>query len=90
MIDYRSVASHIFIPHYDHKRPFDREEEFKGAKPLHVEIGFGQGEFLLNCLQEQPDVSFVGIELDWGRIRKCFKKIGHWTFLIQFTLLKLE
>jgi tRNA (guanine-N7-)-methyltransferase len=74
MSDYRSIASHIFIP-YDHRsRPIDWPQEFGNNKPLQVEIGFGQGEYLLACAGKNSDRNYVGIELDWGRIQRCFKK----------------
>lgn len=75
MGDYRRVASEIFLSHYDQKRPLDWIDIFGKGRPLMVEIGFGQGEHLVRCVDRHHDRHYIGIELDWGRIRKCFKKI---------------
>jgi len=76
MIDYREMASRILIQHYHISRPIDWDQIFEEQGPLQIEIGFGLGEFLLRNVIEFPERRHVGIELDWGRMKKCFRQIA--------------
>ena len=38
------------------------EIEFEKEAPLHIEIGMGKGNFILNMAINNPDVNFIGIE----------------------------
>lgn len=38
-------------------------EVFKNTRPIHVEIGTGKGQFLVNMAEKHPEVNFIGIEL---------------------------
>ena len=39
------------------------EIDFKdNNKPLHIEVGMGKGNFILNKALENPDINFIGIE----------------------------
>lgn len=76
MNKYPDIASRIFISHYDFPRPCDWRSVFKNPDALHVEIGFGQGEFLIRSVKDNPNIARIGIERDWGRTVKCFKKIS--------------
>ena len=42
--------------------------------PLNVEVGFGEGEFLLAMAKLKPDQGFVGLEQYAAGYRKCLKK----------------
>ena len=48
---------------------------FKNVAPLHLEIGFGQGETLLHRAQSNPDHNFIGIEVHKPAISSVLKKI---------------
>ncbi len=37
-------------------------ETFAGKAPLHIEIGMGKGQFLLELAQRNPQINYVGIE----------------------------
>jgi len=76
MFDYKHIARQIFFPYGDRPRPVDWNSVFIQPRPLQVEIGFGQGEYLLDCLNEDRQRNYVGFELDWGRICKCFAKVA--------------
>lgn len=39
------------------------EEIFQNKQPIHVEIGTGKGQFIVNMAQKHPEINFVGIEL---------------------------
>jgi tRNA (guanine-N7-)-methyltransferase len=47
---------------------------FSKAQPLEVELGSGDGSFLLNYAKQHPERNFLGIERLWGRIKKLDRK----------------
>ncbi|XRX43070.1 MAG: tRNA (guanosine(46)-N7)-methyltransferase TrmB [Buchnera aphidicola (Tetraneura sorini)] len=49
---------------------------FKGFKPIVLEIGFGNGESLINSAIEHPNKNFLGIELYLPGIGNILKKIN--------------
>jgi len=57
------------------ERPINWSRLFGREKPLEVEIGFGNGEFLVRQAQAHPDRNFIGIELMWGSTRRALRKI---------------
>lgn len=38
------------------------DTEFKVENPLHIEIGMGKGQFILNLAKQNPDINYIGIE----------------------------
>ena len=58
------------------KRPADWSGHFASAQPVDVEIGFGNGDFLVRTAQTQPQRNFVGIEQQWERVYKTLKKVN--------------
>lgn len=38
------------------------KEEFKNNNPIHLEIGMGKGQFLINMAINNPNINFIGIE----------------------------
>ena len=47
---------------------------FSKVQPLEVEVGSGDGSFLLNYAKQHPERNFLGIERLWGRIKKLDRK----------------
>ncbi|OPX36477.1 MAG: tRNA (guanosine(46)-N7)-methyltransferase TrmB [Desulfobacteraceae bacterium 4484_190.3] len=43
---------------------------------MHVEIGFGLGDFLIKQAQEHPDWGIIGLEMAWISIRRTLRKIA--------------
>lgn len=41
---------------------YNPEVDFLDAKPLHIEIGMGKGQFILNMALNNPHINFIGIE----------------------------
>ena len=35
---------------------------FNNSNPIHIEIGMGKGDFIINMAKEYPDINFVGVE----------------------------
>lgn len=69
------------IQHYIIK-PQEKPETISGRnfdaqmdKPLNVEIGSGNGHFLVNLAKEKPNELFLGVELKFDRICKTVSKL---------------
>lgn len=57
-------------------RPIPWGTVFEREAPLHVELGFGLGDFLVRSSLENPEVNYVGLEIDWFLIRRTLQKIS--------------
>jgi tRNA (guanine-N7-)-methyltransferase len=61
--------------HWQHMlRPIPWAECFDRDAPLQIEIGFGNGEFLIRQAQAHPEQNFVGIEVEWQSLQRCLRK----------------
>lgn len=54
--------------------PLDTQAIFPAVQPLEVELGCGDGSFLLNYAKQHPEHNFIGVERLAGRIRKIDRK----------------
>lgn len=54
--------------------PLDTKAIFPATQPLEVELGCGDGSFLLNYAKQHPERNFIGVERLSGRIRKIDRK----------------
>lgn len=50
--------------------------EFPLAQPLYLEIGFGNGEYLLRQAHDRPEHNFLGIEMHWGSVRRSLRRLA--------------
>lgn len=57
-------------------RPIRWTAQFGRHAHLDVEIGFGNGEYLVRQALHHPERNFVGIELEWASIQRCLRKIA--------------
>jgi len=57
-------------------RPVSWQAIFPGGSHLHVEIGFGLGDFLVKQAMEHPDWAIVGLEVGWISICRTLRKIA--------------
>ena len=64
------------IPWWDAARPLNLARHFGRAAPLEVEIGCGNGEFLVRSAVARPRRNFIGIELDWASVRRALRRIA--------------
>ena len=48
---------------------------FKNQNPIHVEIGMGKGDFILNMALTYPDINFIGVEKYSSVASVAIKKI---------------
>jgi tRNA (guanine-N7-)-methyltransferase len=58
------------------ERPINWQHHFGRIAPLEVEIGFGNGEFLVQQAQAHPECNFVGLELEWASVQRGLRKIA--------------
>jgi len=64
-------------------------ELFPRAQPLEVELGSGDGSFLAQWAQAQPQLDFLGVERLLGRLRKLDRK-GRKLALANLRLMRIE
>jgi tRNA (guanine-N7-)-methyltransferase len=72
----RYVSLKPYIPWRRVERPINWTQYFGGQAPLEVEIGFGNGDYLVRQAQHHPERNFVGIELEWGSVQRGLRKIA--------------
>ena len=65
----------FLVSHFCNQHPLDWDKAFKRKAPLFVEIGFGNGEYLVAQAQKYPNRNFVGIEIEFRLIKKILKRI---------------
>ncbi len=54
---------------------YDKNEGFKNNNPIHLEIGMGKGDFLLNMALNNPKINFIGVEKYSSVASVAIKKI---------------
>ncbi len=62
-------------PHQAETFPLNWEEIFRRPAPLVLEIGFGNGEFLIEWARRNPDWNLVGMELSLESMERALKRI---------------
>lgn len=66
-MDGELVPSHYF-------RTLDPSELLRGDRPLEVDLGCGDGSFLMEMAAKHPGRDFLGVERLLGRVRKVCRK----------------
>ena len=59
----------------DYFRKLERAEICRGDRPLELDLGCGDGSFLMEMAKKFPERDFLGTERLLGRVRKVCKKI---------------
>ena len=75
-----SMSAKCYLPaivvfHYKTGRPVDWAVQFEHVNPLVVEIGSGNGDFLVKTAQEHPQKNFIAIEREHKRIAIALRKL---------------
>ncbi|NOX36561.1 MAG: tRNA (guanosine(46)-N7)-methyltransferase TrmB [Calditrichaeota bacterium] len=73
-----SLAKYLkyeIFPRQENQFPLPWTDIFGRSAPLYVEIGFGNGVFLINWAREQPEGNFIGIEISLESMAKAQKGI---------------
>jgi tRNA (guanine-N7-)-methyltransferase len=84
----RTPAPQEFVP-ADHFRRLVREELVRDGRPLEIDLGCGDGSFLLEMAARHPERDFLGVERLLGRVRKVCRRIGR-LGLANARVLRLE
>lgn len=70
----RTAEPHEFIPE-NYFRRHTAEDIFGNDHPLEIDLGCGDGTFLLEMAQHFPERNFLGVERLLGRVRGVCKRI---------------
>jgi len=54
-------SSFVIVRAQEYKGKFNKEI-FKNSNPIHLEIGMGKGNFLIDKAMKYPDINFIGVE----------------------------
>lgn len=73
----------------DYFRRLKPRDLFPDAPPFEVDLGCGDGSFLLELAQQNPDRNFLGVERLLGRVRKVCRR-AHNRQLPNLKVLRLE
>jgi len=68
-------SRNIFELQIEEKDMLDFNKAFGNTNPVHLEIGSGRGEFLLQVALQTPNINFIGIDLKEKRIKTLFRKL---------------
>lgn len=68
-----AIRGEFVPPHYF--RRLEREELCRDGRPLEVDLGCGDGSFLLAMARQFPERDFLGVERLLGRVRKVCKRL---------------
>ena len=67
----KSKSLENYVPWRARSLPILWDQEFGRSAPLHLEIGFGNGDYLTRCAADDPDSNYLGIEMTWGSIKRA-------------------
>jgi tRNA (guanine-N7-)-methyltransferase len=70
----RPVMAGEFVPHHYFRR-LERTEVCRDGRALEVDLGCGDGSFLMDMARHHPERDFIGTERLLGRVRKVCRKI---------------
>jgi tRNA (guanine-N7-)-methyltransferase len=70
------ISLRPFLDHHVLSRPVDWQKIFGNDRPLEVEIGFGNGEYLARLGEQDQGVNFVGFEEYCERISRTLRKLS--------------
>lgn len=60
---------------HDYSDRFDWTEMFGNDNPVEIDVGCGRGLFVYNASQANPDINYLGIEIDYKEGRRAAKRL---------------
>lgn len=51
------------------------QEEFSSVQPIHIEVGMGKGQFILQMAKLHPEINYIGIEVVSSVLIRAIEKI---------------
>lgn len=67
-------AMGFWLPTENLTEPYDWEEVFGNDHPVEIDLGAGDGDFVLASAAREPERNFIGVERLLGRARKIAKR----------------
>lgn len=52
------------------------QDVFGNSNPIHIEIGMGKGQFIINLAKQNPNINFIGIEKYDSIIARAIEKVN--------------
>jgi len=56
------------------RRPLDWQALFGRCAPVELEIGFGNGDYLVRRAKAYPERDFIGIEMEWTGVQRALRR----------------
>jgi tRNA (guanine-N7-)-methyltransferase len=84
----RPVEPNELVP-ADYFKELPLDEHFANDAPLEIDLGCGDGSFILGMAEHYPDRNFLAVERLLGRVRKVCKR-SHKMDLKNLKVLRLE
>lgn len=72
-IDYLESNDHIVDVNNTYSKKI--KEFFSTAQPIHIEVGTGMGTFITTLAKNNPDINYVGIEIDKNVMIRVTEKV---------------
>ncbi len=69
-----TIDRYLFRPVAD--STYNNENIFGNAQPLKIEIGCGNGHFITELAQEEPNFNFIAIDIKYERVCKTISKLS--------------
>lgn len=65
-------------------------EEFNNTNDIHIEIGCGRGQFIIQKAIQNPNINFVGIEVQDSALVKAVKRLDDMEPLPNLRLIRID
>jgi tRNA (guanine-N7-)-methyltransferase len=59
----------------EYRIPLEMQDVLDNTNELALEIGFGDGDFLIQMAKERPDLNYLGIEIKRNRFKKAVNNV---------------
>ena len=57
-----TIASNDYVVHEETEMKGHWHQFFGNNNPIHIEIGMGKGQFIIELAKRNPDINYIGIE----------------------------
>ena len=57
-----TIADNKYVVHNEESMKGKWSEFFGNTNPIHIEIGMGKGQFIMELARQNPDINYLGIE----------------------------
>lgn len=60
---------------HEYEDPFDWSEMFGNDNPVEIDVGSGRGLFLFHSAEANPEINYLGIEIDYREGRRAARRL---------------